>query len=251
MPLHRSRARHPKRPLPDQRSETPRWRRTLWLGLAVSLGALSALSAGAVQAQVFYDNLGTLDIYDDTDVVSFVGQYPPALGGDDWFQGFRVTAEATGTLHSIDVAVGNYFSGPETIEFRLYADAGGALGAQLATIPVVAVAEDFDGTIRRGFVEPSVGGNPMLTQGSGYWLMATAPSATIWFKNEQGDTLPRLWTPDGPSGTLRSDTVTAAALRLNGAPPVPIAMPPGMILLTALLSATGALALRSHSARIG
>jgi hypothetical protein len=220
-----------------------RLERTLALLLLASL--LLTAPAGA---QVFFDNLGQVDVFEDTDVVYYIGDHTSSIGTGDWFQGFRFTSSASGELHSIDVAVGNYFGGPDTMEFRLYADAGGALGALLATIPVVASAEDFDGSIRRGRIGPSLSGPPVLAQGTSYWLMATAEGPTIWFTNEQGVVLPRLWTPDGVTGSLRSDTQDAAAFRLNGPPPVPVLPPIGASVLGAALALTG---MRSLSARGG
>lgn len=215
--------------------------------LRLALGVLLALLASPAGAQVFYDNLGNVDVFDDTDVVSFIGDHTGANGSGDWYQGYRFTSAASGEVHSIDVAVGNWTVGPETMEFRLYADAGGSLGALLATIPVVAVAEDFDGTIRRGRV-PAAGVAPVLTQGVGYWLMAYSPGPTLWFNNEQGVSLPRLWTPGGLGGAFNSDTTTAAAFRVNGPPPVPIAGPIGWLMLAGVLVGTGGLGVRAMGA---
>ncbi|MEZ4333129.1 MAG: hypothetical protein R3F35_15320 [Myxococcota bacterium] len=208
--------------------------RVLWL-----LVAVACIGARSATAQVFYDDLGSVDVFDDADVVALIGDHSSALGGSDWFQGFRFTSEATGTLHSIDVAVGNYFAGPQTIEFRLYADTGGALGAQLATVPVLATAEDFDGTIRRGFVELGAGSPPVLVQGASYWLMATSEGPTIWFQNEQGVSLPRLWTEFGPGAPLNSDTTIASAFRLNGPPAVPLANEGSVLVLVLALLGAG------------
>lgn len=200
------------------------------------------LLASPATAQVFYDNLGNQDVYEDDDVVSFIGDYTSLGDTEDWFQGHRFTSEASGAVGSIDVAVGNYLDGPGTMEFRLHADAGGALGALLATFTVTATAEQFDGSIRRGRIDTG-GTAPVLALGTSYWLMATAETPTIWFRNEQGDVLPRLWTPDGPGGTLNSDTLPASAFRVNGPPPVPLLGAGGTTLLVALGSATALWAL--------
>lgn len=214
-------------------------RATTLTGLVLS-GVLGLGLAAPATAQTFHDNIvSNVDVFEDTDVVSFVGDYTATGSSEDWYQGFRFTSQATGTLGSIDVAVGNYFSGPTTMEFRLYADAGGALGALLAVIPVVATAEDFDGGLRRGLFPPGAGAPPMLTQGTSYWLMATAPDATIWFNNERGESLPRLWTPNGPGGALNSDTQTAAAFRVSGPTPVPLTSPLALFLLAPATIAAG------------
>lgn len=216
----------------------------LVLGLLFLAGPL----AGPAMAQVFYDNLGNVDVFEDDDIVSFIGDYSLLGDTEDWYQGHRFTSEASGAVASIDVAVGNYLDGPGTMEFRLYADAAGALGALLGTFTVTATAEQFDGSIRRGRVDAG-SGTPVLTQGSGYWLMATSSTPTIWFRNEQGDVLPRLWTPDGVNGALNSDTPQASAFRVNGPPPVPLMGPGAMALLVALGSATGLRALGRRRVR--
>lgn len=200
------------------------------------------LLAGPAVAQVFYDNLGNVDVFEDDDVVLYIGDHTSALGGADWFQGHRFTSEATGEVASIDVAVGNYFDGPDTMQFRLYTDVGGTLGTLLATFTVIATAEQFDGSIRRGRVDGGFG-TPVLAQGTNYWLMASATGPTLWFQNEQGDVLPRLWTPDGIGAPLNSDTTAATGFRVNGPPPVPMMGPGAMAWLVALGSATGLWAL--------
>ncbi|MCR9092934.1 MAG: hypothetical protein NXI30_01835 [bacterium] len=222
---------------------------TRWVPLFTVLGFL-VLSESAV-AQVFYDNLGNADVFEDDDIVSFIGDYASLGDTEDWFQGFRFTSGASGPVASIDVAVGNYLDGPGTMEFRLYADAAGGLGALLGTFTVTATAEQFDGSIKRGRVDEGSGG-PTLAQGSDYWLMATAATPTIWFRNEQGDVLPRLWTPDGVGGTLNADTLAAAAFRVNGPPPVPLMGPTATVLLAGLGGAMGLRALRrTHPSRRG
>lgn len=205
--------------------------------MRVLLATLSAclllsLAASPLAAQTYFDTLGTLgDVYEDDDIFNVIGDHSAGLGGADWFQGYRFTSAASGLLHSIDVAVG-HLDGPETIEFRLYADAGGALGALLETIPVAATAADFDGSLVRGIATSTTS----LAQGTSYWLMAYSSAPTIWFNNELGQSLPRLWTEDGPNAPLNSDTTTAAAFRLNGPPPVPLSAPLGLfaILLASL-----------------
>ena len=188
--------------------------------------------ASAWAAAPFFDTLGTSgDVYDDTDTFFLMGDHTLTLGGSDWFQGQRFTSAHTGNLYSIDVAVGHLL-GPDTIEFRLYADAGGSLGALIGTIPVQTVAENYDGAIETGLAA----GTTVLTQGTSYWLMATGIEPTIWFWNETGaPDLPRLWTPDGVGAPLASDTTTAAAFRLNAPPAVPALGFPGLLLTTALL----------------
>lgn len=184
--------------------------------------ALLTLLAAPTSAEPFFDTLADLgDVYDDTDIFSLVGDHSDFGGGvgSDWFQGTQFTSQATGTLTSIDVAIG-HLDVPETMQFLLYEDAGGALGTLLETIPVDTTTGNWDGAIRRGFASSTT----ELTAGTSYWLMATSTDPTIWFQNELTPSvvLPRLWTPDGVNGSLNSDTTDTAAFRLNGPAPVPL-----------------------------
>jgi hypothetical protein len=131
---------------------------------------------------------------------------------------------------------------PDVIEFRLYADAGGSLGALLETINVQTVAENYDGAIETGFASNTT----KLIQGESYWLMATSVNPTIWFNNESGAAqLPRLWTPDGVGAPLNSDTTDAAAFRLDSRPEsVPTLGLPAVAVLAALVVLGGSRALR-------
>jgi hypothetical protein len=206
-----------------------------------TLVALVPAPAGA--ALVFFDTLGTVgDVYDDTDTFFYIGEYSLIYGGDDdWFQGERFTSKRTGFLYSIEVAVGHLLT-PETIEFRLYADNGGTLGALLETIYVPTVAENYDGAIETALAA----GTTELTKGTSYWLMATCDAPSIWFSNEIGaDPLPRLWTPGGVGGSLNSDTTTATAFRLNGPPDLPALGDAGQFVTALLLLLAASLTLRS------
>ncbi len=201
--------------------------------------ALGLFSAPAF-ADPYFDTLGQLgDVYDDNDIFYVLGDHSAGLGGADWFQGVRFTSLRTGPLHSIDVAVGHLDASPQTIEFRLYADASGSLGSLLETIPVVATAANFEGVIERGLSASST----VLTAGNDYWLMATSVGPTIWFNNELGVSMDRLWTEFGDAAPLNSDTTTGPAFRLNAPPPVPLAGSIARSLLLALALAVACLAI--------
>lgn len=200
--------------------------------LLMLLVTVAVASPSQAAPQRLYDNLGDLgDVYEDTDIFSLIGDHSAGLGGADWYQGFRFIPQETGLLQSIDVAVG-HLDAPETIEFRLYADAGGTLGALIETIFVQTSAENFDGAIEAA---PAAGTTQLLA-GTSYWLMATGDGPTIWFQNEIGVSLPRLWTPGGPGAPLSSDTTTASAFRMNGPEPVPLTGLWTRILLVAVLT---------------
>ena len=143
-----------------------------------------------------YSNLGPNDEFDQFQGF-LVGTFPDQ-GIENAHTGFNFTAEVTGTIQSIDVAVSEFSSGQQdSMIFTLWNDSDGLPGDALwvgATTAgqnaelVNVQAADFQGQT--------------VTAGEQYWLSARANNGTgtfVWFTNSEGIESDLIFDPTGGS----------------------------------------------------
>jgi len=175
------------------------------------------LTAGQLQAMTTFSTFGTGDSYNTSGGTS-IGD----TGDYDIANQFVITS-GTYKLDSIELAVGIY-STPREIDVWLMSSAAGKPGSIIESF-------NFQG-IPNG---PSIlmgnsSSNPILTNGTFYWLVASAPDSSTWAywcvskPPVTGTRLVRSGT-----GTWNPSGTTLSAFRINGTPYVIPA--PGAIIL--------------------
>lgn len=166
--------------------------------------------APSLQAGVLYDNLGPTNDFSHSG-----GYLIGVFDNANWRQGFQFTASSSGYVSSLDVAISYNEVLNETVTYQLYNDNLGTVGTLLEEFAVVASMP----WLAQTGIESVLGlGTTFLSAGSDYWLMATAPSWTVWSFNDTGDLLRRAYNPGGPAGLTYDDGSIAAAFRLNSVP---------------------------------
>ena len=176
------------------------------------------LAAGQLQAAIIFNTFGSSDSYNTSGGVS-IGD----SGDYDIANQFVVTSGSSFKLNSIELAVGMY-TGTKEIDVWLMSSAAGKPGSIIESF-------NFQG-IPNG---PSIlmgnsSSNPILTNGTFYWLVASAPDSSTWAywcvskPPVTGTRLVRSGT-----GTWNPSGTTLSAFRINGTPYVIPA--PGAIIL--------------------
>ena len=149
------------------------------------------------------------------------------IGYPDWEQGnqFSFAAAAPYYLDTIELAVG-YVSGTNELDVWLMSDAAGEPGA-------IIEAFNFVGLMgQSGHSNPLLVGTsvlrPVLTPGTDYWLIASAPNSDTWAAwNFASPAVAGLHAWRQGAGAWSVSTNTMAAFRVSGTP-IPA---PGAILL--------------------
>ena len=176
------------------------------------------LTAGQLQAAIIFNTFGPSDSYNTSGGAS-IGD----SGDYDIANQFVVTAGSSFKLNSIELAVGMY-TGTKEIDVWLMSSAAGKPGAilesfnfqNIATGPSILMANSST--------------NPVLTNGTFYWLVASAPNSNTW----------AYWCTSKPpvtgtrlvkagTGTWNPSGTDLSAFRIKGSPYVIPA--PGAIIL--------------------
>ena len=170
------------------------------------------------RAALIFSTLGTGDTY--TTNVGYTIGYP------DWEQGnqFSFAAATPYFLDTIELAVG-YVNGTNEIDVWLMSDAAGEPGA-------IIEAFNFTNLGTFGWNNPLLVGTsvlrPVLTPGTNYWLIASAPNSDTWAGwNYSSTAVSGLRAGRQGAGSWSVSTDTMAAFRVSGTP-IPA---PGAILL--------------------
>lgn len=138
--------------------------------LAAGLLAATPVSAGAAS---LYSNFGASDSYISTAYLPNLGNVPPNE------LGFQFTATSTGAAASFDATIQrpNGPSGPVTVDFGLYADNAGTLGALLESFNVTST-----GSLSSPAIATSVlSGTTLLAAGNTYWILGGVNTSAQWY----------------------------------------------------------------------
>ena len=193
--------------------------------IAVALLAC-ALASAATKADTIYSNFGgaTSSFY----LIQGPGYVTPPSE-----QGFSFTAEVTGALDTVDFLAYGLESGVAAGEIVLYSDQSGfnRPGSVIESIAVPALPSSTPTPVPITTVNSLL--NPMLTQGTTYWITMKATTSTIaWVVDDELGTR-ALRNPGGAWQTISSPEAT---VRLNSLPvvapvPLPAAAWGGMVLM--------------------
>jgi len=178
------------------------------------------LAAGQLQAAIIFNNFGSGDSY-------AVSAWTIGFPGTELDTGvpFAITVGVPHTLDSIELAA-SWYSGTNEIDVWLMNDDAGKPGT-------IIEAFNFQNLSSGGSI--LVGNsvlNPILTPGTDYWLVASAPNENDTFAGWNSATNPSVWGPiafRSGAGSWNIANDNQPALRINGSPYVIPA--PGAIIL--------------------
>jgi len=176
------------------------------------------LAAGQLQAAIIFNTFGSSDSYNTSGGVS-IGD----SGDYDIANQFVVTSGSSFKLNSIELAVGMY-TGTKEIDVWLMSSAAGKPGAIIESFNFQSIATG------PSILMANSSTNPVLTNGTFYWLVASAPNSNTW----------AYWSTSKPpvtgtrlvkagTGTWNPSGTTLSAFRIKGSPYVIPA--PGAIIL--------------------
>lgn len=187
-------------------------KRGLFLSLVVAI-----LGSVQVSAVPLYSTLGPGDSYNTTT------GYTIGLSPHFYDQGNQFVIGGTQSyfLDTIEVAIG-LLSGTNEVDFWLMSDAGDEPGTIIESFNFVGQMGNF-GEYNLLLVGTSVL-NPVLTPGTKYWLIASAPQSDTWAAWNLSDPdingLRAVREGETNPWSIYSDT-TMAAFRINGVIPAP------------------------------
>jgi hypothetical protein len=182
-------------------------KRCLFLSLVIAI-----LGAVQVSAMPLYSTLGSGDSYN-----TMMG-YTIGLSPNFYDQGNQFVIDGTQSylLDTIEVAIG-LISGTNEVDVWLMSDVGDEPGAIIESFNFAGQMGDF-GEYNPLLVGTSVL-NPVLTPGTKYWLIASAPQSDTWASWNLSDPdingLRAVRESETNPWSIYSDT-TMAAFRVNG-----------------------------------
>jgi len=162
---------------------------------------LAFLSTSSFAGSPIYDNL-------EEGFDSSSGYAVGPVGSSDFVLGFEFTAQATGVVSSLDVAVSTGFLNNTTMTFGIYEGDASTLLEEISIIPTV----EHTAAIETGVAN----GTTQLVAGKTYYLIASAVGQSLgWRKNSKGDTLKLFVSTDGGQSVLSERIDVSAAFRIN------------------------------------
>lgn len=208
-----------------------------WGGCVVAL----VLCLNSARAGVVFSNFGAGDTYDTT-LGYVVG---PDGFGNTFVDASRFTATGSGTLSTIELALSNVL-GNSGLTVELHADAGGTIGALLASGSTAATGP-LNSTNPLATASMSAAA---LNSGTPYWVVvsSTAGGLNAWNFNSISDVGPHATSLDGGS-TFAYAADTHGAFRVNATTAAPTPEP-GTLTVFAL-GAVGLAAGRRLRRRVG
>jgi len=178
------------------------------------------LSAGQLQAAIIFNTFGSSDSYNTSGGTSIGDSSDYDIANQ-----FVVTAGTSFTLDSIELAVGMY-SGTREIDVWLMSSGAGKPGTIIEAFNFQSIPNGPSILMANSTL------NPILTNGTFYWLVASAPNSdtwAYWSLSKPAITGTRL--VRAGTGTWNPSGTTLCAFRLEGSTyeaPIPA---PGAILL--------------------
>ena len=184
------------------------------------------IAAGQAGASVIFSTFGPGDSYDP----SWGGTLGGFTGGNQGLANrFSFAGPQSYLLDSVELAAG-YVTGDNQLNVSVMTDAAGLPGAVLESFSFTGQMGTF------GDVNPLLAGtsvaHPLLTPGTNYWLVATAPDITwaAWCRTSPVLSGPHAANMNGGPWTFAEDSLEA--FRINGtvaAVPVPGALLLGVL----------------------
>ena len=199
---------------------------------AVAL-ALAAGPAGA--ATVVLDTFGTNNRYDNG-ASGLVGPGPTGVVA----LGFVFTAPVAAAVATLTAPLSSQ-APPSDLTFTLYEWTGTGLARQVDLSPVKLSNDLPEVFVADGWVTP-------LTQGAQYAMVASAPTASLWWQAEGSPSVHSIFTLDEGPAQDATGWFPAVRLELSTPGPAPVPAPGALGLLLGALAGLGLVARRRRDA---
>jgi hypothetical protein len=177
----------------------------------IVVGGAAAISGGHARGDVFYDNFGPGNSYQNSSGYGFGGSNP------NFQQAMRFTSSGDYLLTGGEFGVSLSFGqNPSTFQITLHEDGGGLPGAVLEQVNVQVNLGPF------GLPNPPVvvnfSGEALLSAGAQYWISMSASGFNdyVWNRNNTGDIGLRAFASNGGPWNAANGNEAIGAFRLEG-----------------------------------